>query len=74
GRWLLAAAAVGTIIPLAVIFLNEYAALATARPLPAVRVPLSASLFVLAISTLVMMICRIIDEGRRLRDDLDEIV
>jgi hypothetical protein len=74
GRLLLVAAAIGTVLPLAAIAIHVFVAPAAASPLPVIRVPLSASLFVLAISTLVMMICRVIDEGRRLRDDLNEIV
>jgi hypothetical protein len=74
GRWLLAAAATGTILPLAAIATHAFIAPTTASPMPIIRVPLSASVFILAISTLVMMICRVIDEGRRFRDDLNEIV
>jgi hypothetical protein len=74
GRRLLAAAAIGTLLPLAAIGTHAFLAPAAAGPMPIIRVPLSASLFILAISTLVMMICRVIDEGRRFRDDLNEIV
>lgn len=74
GRCLLVAAAINTMLPVAATAIYAFVAPANASPLPVIRVPLSSSLFVLAISTLVMMICRVIDEGRRLRDDLNEII
>ncbi|RXD02576.1 DUF2975 domain-containing protein [Sphingomonas sp. UV9] len=75
GRWLVVAAAAALVLPLLAVVMHTMI-LASPGPssVPPLQVPLFSSLFALAIATLVMMICRVIDEGRRLRDELDEIV
>lgn len=75
GRWLVVAAASALVLPLLAVAIHT---MILAPPglnhVPPLQVPLFSSLFALAIATLVMMICRVIDEGRCLRDELDEIV
>ncbi|HTG39006.1 DUF2975 domain-containing protein [Sphingomonas sp.] len=75
GRWLVVATLAATILPLAIIAVHVLVpAQAGTGLVPTIRIPLFTGLFVLTVATLVMMICRVIDEGRRLRDELGEIV
>jgi len=75
GRWLLVAAIAAALLPLLAIAIHQ---LVFAQPsdgqVPPIRLPLFNSVFVIAVASLVMTICRIVDEGRRLRDELNEIV
>lgn len=75
GRWLLIAAIAAAVLPLLAIAIHQFVLVQPdARNVPPIRVPLFSSVFVIAIASLVMTICRIVDEGRRLHNELEEIV
>lgn len=75
GRWLLIAAIAAAVLPLFGFAIHQ---LAFNEPgtwqFPPIRVPLFTGVFIIAVAALVRTICRVVDEGRRLRDELDEIV
>ncbi|WP_084717574.1 DUF2975 domain-containing protein [Sphingomonas sanxanigenens] len=75
GRWLLIAATAAAVLPLLAMAIHQFAFLPPgARYVPPIRMPLFNGIFVIAVATLVMTISRVIDEGRRFREELEEIV
>jgi len=75
GRWLLIAATAAAVLPLLAMAVHQFAFLPPGDwHVPPMRVPLFKGIFVVAVATLVMTVCRVIDEGRRLHEELEEIV